>query len=77
MAKDHSLPLRRALVTALRGNSGVTALVGTRITGPKVDTNIAWPFIRVGVIIATPYDASRLSGMNADFAIHAFDRGGA
>lgn len=73
MPQDHSLALRRALITALRADAGVAALVGTRVTGPAVEKGVAWPFLRVGTIIAGPYEATCLDGMDATFAIHAFD----
>lgn len=72
MAKDHSLPLRRALVTALRADAPIMAVVDDRAYGEKTPSQPTWPFVKAGVIIAAPFDATCLSGMEATFNIYAF-----
>lgn len=75
MPVDHSLGLRRAAVTALRADVGLTAIVGNRVYGERVPANPQWPFVQVGVILAEPYEASCLDGMDATFAVHSFSKG--
>lgn len=75
MAKDHSLPLRRAICTLLSGTGAITALVSSRVYGETVPADTDWPYVQVGVIIGGPFDATCLDGMEADFAIKSFARG--
>lgn len=69
MAKDHSLSARKGIVARLRGVSEITSIVGIRIYGEKVPANPVYPFIRVGLMIPTPYSPSCVDGMDADFNI--------
>lgn len=75
MAKDHSLPLRRAVCTALRGAGALTALVDTRVFGEGKPASPAWPYVQVGVMIGGPFDATCLDGMEAEFAVKSFAKG--
>lgn len=74
MPQDHSLWLRQAAVTALAAASGIQAIVGTRVYGERAPSTPTWPFIRVGLIIALPYEATCLDGMDAGFAVNSFSR---
>lgn len=52
------LGLRRAIITHLRADSSVTALVpSARIYGERAPATLTWPFVRYGVSDAVPgYD---------------------
>ena len=71
---DLSLPLRQALVTALRASSAVHALVADRIYD-AVPTDPVRPYLRYGIPIIAPYEASEISGADIDVTIHVFDVG--
>lgn len=70
--KDHSLDLRRALVTRLKADALIASQVGARVYGPDSPATPDWPFVRVGSIISGPYEASCLGGMDATFAVNGF-----
>lgn len=74
MAKDHSLPLTRGLVTTLKADGGVASQAGTRVYQfDDAPAGVLWPYVQVGKIIATPYEATGgINGTDADFAIHAY-----
>lgn len=71
---NHALSIRRAIITALKDDPAITALVGDGIyTG--VVTQPAWPFIRYGFPISEPIYAS---GWNLDafeLTLHVFSKG--
>lgn len=71
MAKDSSLYIRRALVSALKS----AGLAGGRVYGPAPPANPTWPFIRVGSAETTPLQAQCLDGNTFDVTIHTFDKG--
>lgn len=75
MAKDHSLPLRQAILTALNANGAITAIVGARCYGEKPPSKPVWPFIKCGTIVGGPFDATCLSGMEAIFNVSGFATG--
>lgn len=75
MAKDHSLAVRRAIVTALKADEGVSALVGDRVHAEQPTEGTAWPFIRYGLSAVTPYEASCWDGSEHDVTLHAFANG--
>lgn len=77
MPTDLFLPLRRQVVSHLKGYAPLTALVSaSRIYGerPK-DAEPEWPFIRLGLAETEGWDASGLSGSSHPFVIHAFAHG--
>lgn len=76
MALDHSLELRRAVVTNLKGDAALIGLLGGRIYGEKEPEAAEQPFARVGFVLATPRDHACHGGMDASFAVHTFAKGG-
>lgn len=72
MGIDHSLPLRRAVVAALAADPAVAAIVEARVYGPAVPSNPKWPYVRCGLVIAAPWEATKLNGMQATFAVSGF-----
>lgn len=75
MPADHSLQLRKAIVDALKGAAGVSALVGDRVYGPEPPSKPVWPFIRYGLPIVEPFEALCWSGSDHDVTVHAFTKG--
>lgn len=71
-----SLLIRKATVARLKANAGVIAIVpAVRVFGPRViQKNLVWPFMRVGVSIASPMLASCLDGETIRFAVHGFSK---
>lgn len=70
---DYSLPVRRAVLTALKRDAGMIALIPAASIYPGVvPTTRTFPFSRYGSPQTTPF---RLSGLNSSitrFALHGF-----
>lgn len=73
MPTDLQLPLRRAIIERLRSSQSVLDIVDERVYDQVVDSP-RHPFLRYGVPVTEPYDASGLSGIDSDLTIHAFDQ---
>lgn len=72
-AIDFSRPLKAAVVDHLAASAGVTALVpALRIYAMTPPATPAWPFIRYGSPIATPFEASCWDGSSTRVTLHAF-----
>lgn len=70
---DLSLPLKIAVVEHIRGDAGVLELVPEEsIFGMTVPSSPSWPFIRLGVLMAVPYEATCWPGTEARITWHAF-----
>lgn len=73
MARDNSLPLRRAVLAWLKLDPGVTALVPAASIHPQAPRFVpTWPFIRFGVALGAPRRASCVDGSLVNFSAHAF-----
>jgi len=76
MARDSSIPLRKAILRALKADGTITALVpASRIYPPQRPAKPQWPFILYGASIDTPLRASCLDGSTVNVAVHVFQRG--
>jgi hypothetical protein len=74
MATDLQLPLRLAVVVALKNDAAVSAIVGTRVhVRPSPDQ--VWPFVRYGVPLVRPMTATGIDGSEVDLMIHSFSAG--
>lgn len=72
---DYALPVRRAVLPALKANAGVTALIPAASLYPStVPTSRTFPFGRYGQPILTPFRASGLNSSAMRFAYHAFTK---
>lgn len=71
---DNSNGLRKAVITWLKADAGVSAIVSNRVHD-EVQQNPTWPFIRYGFVIARPYETSCGDGSEHDVTLHAFARG--
>lgn len=67
MATNRTLPLREAIVTALKADSGLTSIVApAQVNGERAEANPIFPFTRYGVSEARP--------RSTDVPIHAFSK---
>jgi len=61
MAEDYKLPTRRAMLTAMKHDGPLTALISAGSMYPgTVPASRAFPFLRLGAITASPFRASGL-----------------
>lgn len=69
---DHTLLIRQAVITRLLATSGVTNIIDQRAYGQRVPDNPTWPFVRYGPPNASPFEATKWGGTEADITLHAF-----
>lgn len=75
MAQDPTLALRRKIVSRLKADADVIALVAEeQIYGERVAAEKSWPFIRYGVSDTTPRKGQCWDGAAVDVAIHCFSK---
>jgi hypothetical protein len=74
LSADHSLALRQAVIAALRTNAPLAALVGQAVY-ERVPNPVTWPYLRYGVDILSPYEATGTSGGDLALTIHVFAKG--
>lgn len=75
---DASLSVRGAVIAAFKADAALTALVPAgRIYPSKTPANVAWPFIKLGVLMNSPtrYDCG--GGGDVTGAVHVFVKGSA
>ena len=72
MANETPLYVRRAGLSLLRADAGLTAMVGDRMYPPQRPANAVWPFIGWGVAIDSPFAAACLDGNQLDVAVHCY-----
>lgn len=73
MATESSLPVRRAILTALKADAGVTDLVATGSIYPQSPPGEpTWPFIKTGSPSGIPISASCVDGDTLILAVHSF-----
>lgn len=77
MPTDYSLEVRKQVVAHLKGYAPLTDLVSAaRIYGEQPPADPDWPFIRYGLGIAGPYEATGpLEGSTHRVTLHAFSHG--
>jgi len=75
-SRDHSLPLRQAIVEKLLASDTIVAIVEDRVYGQKPDADPTIPFIRTGPSVSTPYEATGWGeGSEGAVVVHAFAQG--
>lgn len=74
MANDSTLAVRRGVLTLLKADIAVAAIVPPAQIYTQVVSNPEWPFIRYGAPSALPIRAACLDGVEVNVAIHAFAR---
>lgn len=73
---DHSLPLQDAIIAHLKADAGLAAIVGARVYGPDPVPDAEWPFIRYGLPITGPWEATgHWRGMEGEVTIHGYAKG--
>lgn len=72
MARDNTLAVRKGILTLLKADPAVTAIVSAAQVYTQVATNPVWPFIRYGTPSVLPIRASCLDGMEMLVAVHGF-----
>ena len=76
MVDGFSLDMQKGVIDALKADTAVTALVGSRIYDePPQDKE--FPYIRIGSIDEDTFDTSCVSGAELVFGVRAFSRPGA
>ena len=77
MPTDYSLELRKQVVAHLIATPALTALVSAaRIYGEQPPADPVWPFIRYGLAVSGPYEATGpLDGSTHRVTLHAFSHG--
>lgn len=71
MARDASLYVRRAVITAWKRDAAVAAIVGARVLA-VAESEPVWPFVRYGPALALPKRATGLDGSRLALTGHAF-----
>lgn len=70
---DYSLPVRRAVLTALKRDAGMILLIPAASIYPgMVPTTRTFPFSRYGSAQTTPFRLSGLNSSSTRFALHGF-----
>lgn len=78
MARDFTLPVRKATLRLLKSDFAITSRVpATRIYPQSPTAQPDWPFIRFGAPIASPLRMSCVDSSEIDVAIHVFAKGSA
>lgn len=73
MANDYSLPVRRAILTALKGNDALTAIVPAANIHPQSPAGTpSWPFVKYGAPSPLPISAACVDGSEITVALHSF-----
>lgn len=76
MARDFTLPVRKATLSLLKSDAALTARVPAGSIYPQSPiAQPAWPFIRYGAPITSPLRLSCVDSSEVDFAVHVFSKG--
>jgi hypothetical protein len=73
MADGFGLALQKGILAALRANSGVTALVSTRIYD-EPPQNVTFPYMRFGEIQPSAFDTDTTEGSIVGLSVEAHSR---
>jgi hypothetical protein len=75
MAAEGWLPVRRAMLTALKADAGLADLVPAERIYPQSPPGVpAWPFVKCGPPAGVPIQADGVDGDNVRVAFHSFAR---
>lgn len=76
MANDATLPVRRAMLTALKADAPMIALVPAADIHPQAPTAIpTWPFVKMGAPAGIPLKAACVDGNEITTSVHGFSKG--
>ena len=73
MADGPALALQASLVSALKADAGVAALVADRVYDEPPQA-VVFPYVRIGEIIARQADTDKTYGFEIAFGIEAYSR---
>lgn len=74
MAIDSTIAIRRAVLTLLHADAGVTAIVAARSYPQTTPAKPTFPFIRMGAPLALPTRGACFDGTDSTFAVHGFTK---
>lgn len=69
------MAVRKAVVSHVKDDAGVTEIIGERFYGPNPPPQPEWPFGRYGAAVVTPLRATCLDGARIAMTVHAFAKG--
>lgn len=75
MSLDSSWPLQVTVVTALKADAGVTALVGQRVYDYVPEGSLTYPFISLGDDQVSDMGTNTHAIAEVNFSVHAWDSG--
>lgn len=75
MARDSSLYVRRAVVSRLKAEAAVAAIVASRVYGLSPPATPTWPFVKMQPPTAVPLRATGLDGTRIAFRVSGFAKG--
>lgn len=75
MAIDSFLPVRRAIIAELKGDTPLSALIGDRFYPQAPPANPTWPFGKYGAPSSIPVRASCVDGSEMRVSLHGFSKG--
>ena len=75
MARDSSLYVRRAVISRLKAEAAVAAIVASRVYGLSPPATPTWPFVKMQPPTATPFRATGLDGARIAFRVSGFAKG--
>jgi len=75
VARDASLWVRKALVSALKADAGVSGVVGARVYGQNPPADPTWPFTKLQPLTVVPMRATCLDGTRYTIRVSGFAKG--
>lgn len=76
MANDLTLPVRRAMLTALKADAALTGIVAAASIHPQAPAaRPQWPFVKMGSPSGIPVRAACVDGNEITLAVHGFSKG--
>lgn len=75
MSLDSSWPLQVAVVTALKADAGVTALIGQRVYDYVPEDDVSYPFVSLGDDTVEDDGTKSFDMAEIHFTVHAWDTG--
>lgn len=75
MARDASLWVRKALVSALKADAEVSGIVSSRVYGQSPPADPTWPFTKLQPLTVVPMRATCLDGSRYTIRVSGFAKG--
>lgn len=71
----HTQELKEAIISKLKADENLAAVVGTRVYGEVQPDPVTWPFVRYGLPNDTAFRADGWSGKDHSVTLHSFAKG--